>query len=112
METEDLKHQLAKFEKRRGAKYPSSLRDAVVALSVRNRSLGKSHRKTAEELGMSIQTLSYWRALARSSGGKLARVAVVEDASAAVSGLVVEYGPLRVSGHDLAAVAELIRRLV
>ena len=111
METEELKRELAKFEGRRGNKYPEELRDAVVALSNRNKSLGKSLRETAEELGMSAQTLGYWRALARNDSGKLTRVAVVGESPAARGSLVVEYGPLRVSGLDLAAVAELMRRL-
>ena len=111
MEADELKQELAKVDRRRGRKCPTQLRDAAVALSHRNKSLGKSLGKTAEELGMSVQTLSYWRALARDRQSKMARVAIVEDDSRTADTLVVEYGALRVSGLSLADVVELMRML-
>jgi hypothetical protein len=110
MDTDELKRQLAKVRGSRGGRYPVQLRDAVVALSDQNKALGKSHRKTATELGMSLQTLCYWRALSRSRGSKLARVAIVQEPTPRRE-LFVECGPLRVRGLDVVELAELMRRL-
>jgi transposase-like protein len=111
MEAEELKQELARVDRRRGHKYPEQLRDAAVALSHRNKSLGKSLGKTAEELGMSVQTLSYWRALARDRRNKMTPVAIVDDESRQADALIVECGQLRVSGLSLADVVELLRML-
>jgi transposase-like protein len=111
MEADELKQELAKVDRRRGHRYPEQLRDAAVALSHRNKSLGKALGKTAEEIGMSVQTLCYWRALARDRRNKMTRVAIVDDELRPADALVVECGALRVSGLSLADVAELLRML-
>jgi hypothetical protein len=110
MDTDELKRELAKVRSSRSGRYPVQLREAVVALANRNKTLGKSHGKTAAEVGMSLQTLCYWRALSRSSGSKLARVAIVQE-PAPRREVIVECGPLRVLGLDVVALAELVRRL-
>jgi transposase-like protein len=79
MEADELKQGLAKVDRRRGHKYPDALREAAVGLSYPNKSLGKSVGKTAEELGLSVQTLCYWRAHSRAGDSKMSGVAIVED---------------------------------
>jgi transposase-like protein len=69
----------------------------------------RKHTKVAAELGMSRQTLCYWRALARQRG-KVAPVAIVAKREPTRE-VLVECGPLRVHGLDVAGVAELLRRL-
>jgi hypothetical protein len=110
MDVDDLKRQLAKVRGSRGGRYPLQLREAVVELSNQNKAVGKSHGKTAAQLGMSLQTLCYWRALSRSKGSKLARVAIVHEAVPRRE-LIVECGLLRVRGLDVVELAELVRRL-
>lgn len=110
MDTDELKRELAKVRGSRSGRYPTQLREAVVALSNRNKALGKSHSKTAAEIGLSFQTLCYWRALSRSGGSKLARVAIVQEVAPRRE-VVVECGPLRVRGLDVVELAELVRRL-
>ena len=106
MEALELKRELAKA-RGRGGRYPAALRDAVVEYAGRAKRHGKNQRAVASELGMSLQTLCYWRALARSRGSLVA-VTVVPEVQPEVT---VECGPLRVRGLDVAGVAELLRRL-
>jgi transposase-like protein len=107
METTELKRRLAQGRGGRG--YPAELREAVLAYAARRRSERVSQDRVAAELGMSPQTLCYWRALARQRGG-IAPVAIVAQTEAARE-VVVECGPLRVRGLDVAGVAELLQRL-
>jgi len=85
------------------------LRDAVLRYATRAKQQGKSHVEVAAELGMSLQTLAYWRALARRPDA-LVPVAVVAERRPERE-VLVEFGPLRVRGLDVAAVAELLKRL-
>jgi transposase-like protein len=107
MEAIELKRQLAAGRGRRG--YPAELREAILAYAAKRRSERVSQEKVAEELGMSPQTLCYWRALARQRG-KIAPVAIVAKREPARE-VLVECGPLRVRGLDVSGVAELLRRL-
>ena len=109
MEASALKRRLAQGRGRGRQGYPAELREAVVAYAARRKAERVSQSKVAAELGMSEQTLCYWRALARQRGG-LAPVAIVECAPERREG-VVECGPLRVRGLDVSGVAELLRRL-
>ncbi len=81
----------------------------MLAYASRRRSERVSQEKVAAELGMSPQTLCYWRALARQRGG-IAPVATVAQ-RAPEREVIVECGPLRVKGVDVSGVAELLRRL-
>jgi transposase-like protein len=107
MEANELKRRLAQGRGRGG--YPAELREAVLAYAARRRSERVSQDKVAAELGMSPQTLCYWRALARQRGG-IAPVAIVAQRAPAQE-VLVECGPLRVRGLDVGGVAELLRRL-
>jgi transposase-like protein len=108
MEAADLKRELVKVQNGKRGRYPATLRDAVLEYAARSKRGGKSHSKVAAELGMSVQTLCYWRAAARKRGS-LMPVAIV--ATAAEREAVVELGPVRVRGLDVAGIAELLKRL-
>ena len=107
MEANELKRRLAHGRGSRG--YPAEVREAVLAYAARRRAERVSQDKVAAELGMSPQTLCYWRALARQRGG-IAPVAIVAEPESTRE-LVVECGPLRVRGLDVGGIAELLRRL-
>jgi transposase-like protein len=107
MDAIELKKQMAQGRGQRG--YPAELRDAVLAYAAKRRGERVSQEKVAEELGMSAQTLCYWRALARQRG-KISPVTIVAKRESSRE-VVVECGPLRVRGLDVAGVAELLRRL-
>ena len=85
------------------------MREAILAYAAKRRSERVSQEKVAAELGMSPQTLCYWRALARQRG-KISPVAIVAKREPPRE-VLVECGPLRVRGLDVAGVAELLRRL-
>jgi transposase-like protein len=109
MEAQELKRELLKAKASKRGRYPAVLREAVLEYAARSKKHGKSHAKVAAELGMSVQTLCYWRAIARRRGA-LAPVAIVASATIEREP-TVEFGPLRVRGLDIAGVAELLKRL-
>ena len=109
MEAAELKRMLARARSDRRGRYPAKLREAVVAYAARRRSQKASREVVAAELGMSVATLSYWCAPARSRGA-LEPVTIVARPEP-MPDVVVECGPLRVRGLDVASVAELLRRL-
>jgi transposase-like protein len=109
MDAAELKRELAKIRGTKGGRYPASLRDAVLDYTSRAKRHGKSQAKVAAELGMSVQTLCYWRGLLRNRGA-LAPVTIVAP-QAVERDIVVECGPLRVRGLGIEHVAELLRRL-
>jgi transposase-like protein len=109
MDASELKRELAKVKSGKNGRYPATLRDAVVEYAAKAKEHGKSHAKVAAELGMSEPTLSFWRAQARSRGN-LVPVAIVA-APRVEREPIVEPGPLRVRGLDIAGVAELLKRL-
>ena len=90
-------------------RYPAELREAVLAYASREKRRGTSGAKVASELGLSVQTLQYWRTTMRRRG-RLLPVAVVAE-RAPERELVVECGQVRVRGLDLDAVTELLKRL-
>ena len=107
MEANELKRRLAQGRGRNG--YGAELREAVLAYAAKRKAEQVSQKRVAAELGMSEQTLCYWRALAKQRGA-LVRVAVTQR-SGSVREVVVECGPLRVRGLDVGGVAELLRSL-
>jgi transposase-like protein len=108
MDGAELKRQLTRAQATGRRRYPSVLRDAVLDYASRAKRQGRSHAKVAAELGMSVQTLQYWRATARRRPG-LTPVAIVAE-PVREREVVIECGALRVRGLDLAGVAELLRR--
>jgi hypothetical protein len=109
MDASDLKRRLAAARAVKRCSYPTALREAVIAYAAKRRTQRVSRDKIAAELGMSVATLSYWCAPARRAGS-LAPVTIVAD-PASKHDVVVECGPLRVRGLDVAGVAELLKRL-
>jgi hypothetical protein len=110
MEAPELKRLLARARSDKRGRYPAKLREAVVAYAARRRTQRASRDAVAAELGMSVATLSYWCAPARTRGG-LEPVTIVAQPEP-VADIVLECGPLRVRGLDVASVAELLGRLV
>ena len=109
MDAVGLKRALSRAQAK-GRQYPSELRAAVLEYCSRAKQQGKSLVQVAAELGMPLQTLAYWRALARPRGS-LTRVAIVaEPAPAQPRELLVELGPMWVRGLDIGGVAELLKR--
>jgi transposase-like protein len=90
-------------------RYPAELREAVLAYASSEKRRGTSGAKVASELGLSVQTLQYWRTGARRRG-RLTPVALVAERTP-VCELVVECRHVRVRGLDLEALAELLKRL-
>lgn len=110
-ELTSLRAELTRIERRgRGRAYPTALRNRVATYMEARRAEGASVPIIGAELGMCVSTLLRWTK-ARPSTAAFERVLVVAD-RAPPSALVV-HGPcgLRIEGLDLAAVAELVRRL-
>jgi Homeodomain-like domain len=107
MEATELKRRLAQACARGKRGYPRDLCDAVVAYAGRRKANGISQRAVAAELGLSEQTLWYWRTRERKRG-ELVPVTMVP---AQARELVLEFGPLRVRGLDVHGLAELFRSL-
>jgi len=90
-------------------RYPAELREAVLAYAGRAKRRGTSRAKVASELGLSVQTLQYWRSASRRRG-RMMPVAVVAERGPERE-VVVECGQVWVRGLDLEGVAELLKRL-
>jgi transposase-like protein len=109
MEANELRRRLAQARSQGRRRYPKDLREAVVAYALRRKAERVCQAKVASELGVSEQTLCYWRAIHRERAG-LARVAVVAE-QARSEEVILECGPLRVRGLGIEGVAELLKRL-
>jgi transposase len=96
---------------RRG-QYPKKLREQLLERAKKRWAEGASLRAVAEELGVSIHTLSYWRAVEGigKKRGKVRRVEII--AAAPTTRTIVAAGPngLRMQ-LTLDDVAELLRKL-
>jgi hypothetical protein len=108
MEAMDLKRQLDRCRSAKRGRYPDELRRAVVAYAKRRKGERASRDVVAEELGMSVATLSYW---CSASSGTIKPVAIVPVAREPARQVTVECGPIRVCGLDIEGVVELLRRL-
>jgi transposase-like protein len=109
MDGSELKRELAKAQASSRRRYPVVLRGAALDYADRAKRQGKSYAKVAAEVGLSVQTLQYWRAAARRRPG-LTPVTIIAE-PVRERELVIECGALRVRGLDLASVAELLKRL-
>jgi hypothetical protein len=108
---EELKSELSVLGPRgRGRPYPKGLLEKLLSYTVARRRQGAKLVEVATELGMQNQTLSRWLGEKRAAK-RFDRVEVVPVAPTASAILV--HGPrgLRIEGLDLAAVAELVRRV-
>ena len=110
-EAQAIRAELAQLEHRgRGCAYPERLRKRVIAYVEARLTDGAATRLAGDELGMDWRTLLRWAPCATSAGFE--QVVVREDTAAAATRLVVHTpGGLRIEGLDLAALAELVRKL-
>jgi transposase-like protein len=109
MDSAELRRKVRKARSGGRGRYSAELREAVLAYASGAKRRGTSILKVASDLGLSVQTLQYWRSASRRSG-RLMPVAVVA-AHAPEREVVVECGQVRVRGLDLEGVAELLKRL-
>jgi hypothetical protein len=107
---EESKVMVVRAEKRGRGQYPAAERKQLLDRARRRWAEGASMRAVAEELGVSVHTLSYWRAVEGISKkrSKVRRVEIVEP----VARTIVAAGPhgLRMQ-LTLDDAAELLRKL-
>jgi len=114
---EELKSEVVKLGPRgRGKPYPKGLLEKILSYTVARRRQGAKLVEVAAELGLHDQALSRWLGEKRTSKQRFERVDVVAATPAPVSRAtspIVVYGArgLRIEGLELAAVAELVRRV-
>ena len=99
----------------RGKPYPKGLLEKILSYTVARRRQGAKLVEVAAELGLHDQALSRWLGEKRASK-RFDRVDVVAPPPAApppVASTIVVHGArgLRIEGLELAAVAELVRRV-
>lgn len=97
-----------------GRRYPEALKREVVAYLTARRKAGRGLKTASVELGIPERSIKLWSSTPRPSG-KPAFVPMVVTAPAAerTTPEIVVHGPggIRIEGLDLAALAELVRRL-
>jgi hypothetical protein len=106
---EELKSELLELGPRgRGRPYPKGLLEKLLSYTVARRRQGAKLVEVAAELGMKDQTLSRWVGEKRAAK-RFERVEVVAPPATPI----LVHGPrgLRIEGLDIAAVAELVRRV-
>ena len=113
---EELKAEVAKLGPRgRGRPYPKALLEKLLSYTVARRRQGATLVEVAAEVGLQNQTLSRWLGEKRRSK-RFERVEVVSNApaiGAPLASTIVVHGAcgLRIEKLELAAVAELVRRV-
>ena len=113
---EELKAEVAKLGPRgRGRPYPKALLEKLLSYTVARRRQGATLVEVAADVGLADQTLSRWLGEKRRAK-RFDRVEVVTAppavATPAASTIVVHGARgLRIEGLELAAVAELVRRV-
>ena len=116
---EELKSEITKLGPRgRGRPYPKGLLEKILSYTVARRRQGAKLIEVAAELGLHDQALSRWLGEKRRAK-RFDRVEVVAVApsvaavAAAAASTIVVHGArgLRIEGLELAAVAELVRRV-
>lgn len=113
---EELKAEVAKLGPRgRGRPYPKGLLEKVLSYTVARRRQGAKLIEVAAELGLHKQVLSRWlgekRAAKRFDRVEVVAASTAVAASAASTIVVHGARGLRIEGLELAAVAELVRRV-
>jgi transposase len=111
---EELKVELSKLGPRgRGRAYPKGLLEKLLSYTVARRRQGASIVEVASEVGINFRTLSRW--LGERKAPRFGRVEVVAARATTAAGVqtIIVHGPrgLRIEGLDLAAAAELVRRV-
>ena len=111
---EELKAEVANLGPRgRGRPYPKGLLEKVLSYTVARRRQGAKLIEVAVELGMHNHTLSRWLGEKRAATKFVQVVARPAAAALPLASAIVVHGPrgLRIEGLELAAVAELVRRV-
>ena len=110
---EELTSELSELGPRgRGRPYPKGLLEKLLSYTVARRRQGAKLVEVAAELGMRNQALSRWLGEKRAAK-RFERVEVVAASAATAATTIVVHAPrgLRIEGLDIAAVAELVRRV-
>lgn len=110
---QELKTELSELGPRgRGRPYPKGLLEKLLSYTVARRRQGAKLVEVATELGMQKQTLSRWLGEKRTAK-RFDRVEVVAAPAAPLAAPILVHGPrgLLIEGLDIAAVAELVRRV-
>jgi len=110
---EELRIELSALGPRgRGRAYPKGLLEKLLSYTVARRRQGAKLVEVAAELGMRNQALSRWLGEKRAAK-RFDRVEVVAAPAAIAATTIVVHAPrgLRIEGLDIAAVAELVRRV-
>jgi transposase len=110
---EELKSELSALGPRgRGRPYPKGLLEKLLSYTVARRRQGAKLVEVAGELGMRNQALSRWLGEKRAAK-RFDRVEVMAAPTMSAAPALVVHGPrgLRIEGLDVAALAELVRRV-
>ena len=110
---EELRQALSVLGPRgRGKPYPRGLMGNLLSYTVARRRQGAKLVEVATELGMQNQPLSRWLGEKRAAK-RFDRVEVVAGPAVSIASPILVHGSrgLRIEGLDMAAVAELVRRV-
>src|SRR3954465_3666750 len=112
---EELRVELSALGPRgRGRAYPKGLLEKLLSYTVARRRQGASIVEVASEVGINFRTLARWLGERKAASfGRVEVVAARAATAAAAAPTIIVHGPrgLRIEGLDLAAVAELVRRV-
>jgi len=113
---EELKSEVAQLGPRgRGRPYPKGLLEKILSYTVARRRQGAKLVEVAAELGLHDQALSRWLGEKRAANrfDRVEVIASAQNAATTVASTIVVHGPrgLRIEGLELAALAELVRRV-
>jgi hypothetical protein len=115
---EEFRDSVAKLGPRgRTTPYPQKLRDEAVQYAQERRAKGATWGLIAQELGLGVDSLTHWaRGTKRGRdvpGFRQVKLKQSTSAEGLAGSRLVVHGPggLRVEGLDVAALAELLRRL-
>jgi hypothetical protein len=109
-EAAKLRRELSRLETGRGKRYPTELRQRVVAWAQRRHEQGASWETIKAELGQKFDTVRRWCLLARSSRA-LVPVRVVSTSPVSRTVSVVSPAGFRVEGLAINEAAALLREL-
>jgi transposase-like protein len=107
-----LRRELGRVARGRGTRYPTELRERVVAWALTQRRAGVSWRKIKRELGQKFDTIRQWCRGAELKGSRaLVPVRVVAERSPERRVSVVSPSGFRVDALSLMEAAALLREL-
>ena len=111
-ELRDLRHHLGAIPRGRGRRFPTALRERVIAWTVARRTRGAGWRELAHELGVPAETLQRWLAPRPEHAHPVAlRPVAVTDEPARSPLTIVAPNGLRLEGVTIADVIAILRAL-